>query len=94
MCGIIYYKSFNPEMTVNDLVISHYLRQRERGHEGFGFIGVTGNRIITCRATAESGIINYLNKYPLTEILFHHRLQTSTTNTITTWKVIANNERD
>jgi glucosamine 6-phosphate synthetase-like amidotransferase/phosphosugar isomerase protein len=84
MCGIIYYKSFHPGKTVNSLVIRHYLMQRERGHEGFGFIGIAGDKIITCRATAESGIVSYLNKYPLTDILFHHRMPTSTTNTIRT----------
>jgi len=84
MCGIIYYKSFHPGKTVNSLVIRHYLMQKERGHEGFGFVGIANNKIITCRATAEIGIVSYLNKYPLTEILFHHRMPTSTTNTIRT----------
>jgi len=83
MCGIIYYKSFS-DRAVNRRVLKHYLKQKNRGNEGFGFVGVSRRRILTCRATAEKGIRIYIKQYPMTEILFHHRLPTSTTNTIRT----------
>ena len=83
MCGIIYYKSFTGR-TVNRQLLKHYLKQKGRGHEGFGFIGISQNRLRICRATQERGIRHYLKKYPFSEILFHHRLPTSTSNTIQT----------
>jgi glucosamine 6-phosphate synthetase-like amidotransferase/phosphosugar isomerase protein len=83
MCGIIYYKSFTGK-SVNSLVLKHYLKQRNRGHEGFGFIGITGKSITICRATKEREMRYYLKKRQFSEIIFHHRLPTSTSNTIRT----------
>ena len=83
MCGIIYYKSFTGR-AVNRQVLKHYIRQKVRGHEGFGFIGISQKRLRICRATQENGIRYYLKKYPFSEILFHHRLPRSTSNTIQT----------
>ena len=83
MCGIIYYKSFTGR-AVNRKVLKHYIRQKGRGREGFGFIGISRKRLRICRATQERGIRYYLKKYPFSEILFHHRLPTSTSNTIKT----------
>ncbi|MFC1713548.1 hypothetical protein ACFL6S_07770 [Candidatus Poribacteria bacterium] len=88
MCGIIYYKSFTGK-TVNRQVLKHYLKQKGRGYKGFGFVSISRKRILTCRATKENGIRFYLKRYPLAEILFHHRLPTSTTNTIRTTHPIA-----
>jgi len=82
MCGIIYYKSFTGH-AVNRSVLKHYLRQKERGHEGFGFVGVSKRKLMICRATRERKIKKYL-KNPYSEILLHHRLPTSTSNTIKT----------
>jgi len=83
MCGIIYYKSFTGR-AVNRQVLKHYIRQKGRGHEGYGFIGISQKRLRICRATQERGIRHYLKKYLFSEILFHHRLPTSTSNTIQT----------
>ena len=83
MCGIIYYKSFTGR-AVNRQVLKHYMAQKHRGHDGFGFIGISQKRLRICRATEERGIRHYLKKYPFSEILFHHRLPTSTSNTIQT----------
>ena len=83
MCGIIYYKSFTGR-AVNRQVLKHYMAQKHRGHEGFGFIGISQKRLRICRATEERGIRHYLKKYPFSEMLFHHRLPTSTSNTIGT----------
>ena len=83
MCGIIYYKSFSGR-PVNRQVLKHYIRQKGRGHEGFGFIGISQKRLRICRAKEERGIRYYLKRYPFSEILFHHRLPTSTSNTIQT----------
>ncbi len=83
MCGIIYYKSFTGR-PVNRKALRHYQKQKNRGREGFGFVGISERIILTCRATEERGIRHYLKKHPLSEILFHHRLPTSTTNTLRT----------
>ncbi|MBD3181497.1 hypothetical protein GF312_04340 [Candidatus Poribacteria bacterium] len=88
MCGIIYYKNFTGR-PVNRLALKHYFRQKHRGHEGFGFMGISGKRLMTCRATHESGIKQYLKRHSFSEILFHHRYPTSTSNTIKTTHPIA-----
>jgi glucosamine 6-phosphate synthetase-like amidotransferase/phosphosugar isomerase protein len=70
-------------------VLKHYTAQKGRGHEGFGFVGIAHNRLLICRATREKGIRHYAKKNPLTEIMFHHRLPTSTDNTLETTHPIA-----
>lgn len=88
MCGIIYYKDFT-DKAVNRRMIRHYMKQKSRGSEGFGFIGASRRKILTCRATKEKDIRLHLKRHPMTEILFHHRLPTSTSNTIGTTHPIA-----
>jgi len=84
MCGIIYYKDFRSGKTVNHQVLNQYLKQKQRGHEGFGFVGISKKNLLICRAIKEQGIKSHLRKYPLSEILFHHRMPTSTANTLKT----------
>lgn len=82
MCGIIYAKNLVDRHPVNNLVKVLYENQKDRGQEGFGFVGLNAERIDTYRATDEKGIMKYLNEYQYDEIIFHHRLPTSTQNTI------------
>ncbi len=83
MCGIIYYKSLL-DKTMNRQVLRHYFKQKQRGSDGFGFVGISKKKLFLFRATTVHGIKSYLNKYPLSEILFHHRLPTSTANPLRT----------
>lgn len=82
MCGIIYAKNLTDDHPVNNLVKILYANQKERGQQGFGFVGLNKERIGTYRATDERGIMEYLNEYRYDEIIFHHRLPTSTQNTL------------
>ena len=82
MCGIIHAKNLINAHAVNNLVKVLYANQKERGQEGFGFLGLNRERIDTYRATDERDIMRYLNEYQYDEIIFHHRLPTSTQNTL------------
>lgn len=81
MCGIIYAKNLRGQ-SVNDLVKIIYQNQKSRGQQGFGFVGLNTKQIDTYRATNEKGIMQYLNQSQYSEVMFHHRLPTSTENTL------------
>ena len=54
------------------------MHQRNRGTQGFGlFDNQTGNLV---RHTQEKPILRYIKKNPSSDILFHHRIPTSTIN--------------
>jgi hypothetical protein len=82
MCGIISVKNLRDNRPVNGIVRILYENQRERGQLGFGFVGLNARRIDTYRATDEKGILKYLDGNEYDEIIFHHRLPTSTENTL------------
>ena len=82
MCGIIYAKNLVDNYPVNNLVKILYQNQKDRGQQGFGFVGLLASRIDIYRATNEKGITTYLNQYQYDELIFHHRLPTSTENTL------------
>jgi len=84
MCGIIYAKNLKDNQPVNNLVKVLYQNQKERGQQGFGFVGLDAKRIAVYRATDEMCILKYLNERQHDEIIFHHRFPTSTQNTIKT----------
>jgi len=82
MCGIIYAKNLASNAPVNNLIKILYQNQRDRGTQGFGFVGIDSKSIGTYRAVSERGAIQYLNASQYSEILFHHRNPTSTRNTL------------
>jgi len=82
MCGILHAKNLKDGQQVNALIKVLYENQKERGKQGFGFVGMNKDKIQLFRSTDEKGIIDYLNNYEFDEILFHHRLPTSTDNNI------------
>jgi predicted glutamine amidotransferase len=82
MCGIIYAKNLIGDRPVNNLVKILYQNQKDRGQQGFGFVGLSRKRIGTYRATGERGIMKYLSACQYDEIIFHHRFPTSTHNTL------------
>jgi len=84
MCGLVAVKNLIDDVPVNQVVRTLYECQKLRGSDGFGFVGLTKDNIGTYRAIDEKGIVQYLNNNKFDEILFHHRLPTSTDNTIPT----------
>ncbi len=82
MCGIISVKNLVDDKPVNHLVKFLYFNQKERGQEGYGFVGLNASRLDTYRATTEAGFLGFLDAYPYDEVILHHRLPTSTENTI------------
>ena len=82
MCGIIYAKNLVGSEPVNNLIKILYQNQKDRGVEGFGFVGMNAEKIDTYRATNEAGIVGFLNDKLYSEIMFHHRNPTSTENTL------------
>ena len=82
MCGIIYAKNLNGNHPVNNLVKILYQNQKDRGQQGFGFVGLSAKGIGAYRATNERGIMKYLSECRYDEIILHHRFPTSTQNTL------------
>ncbi len=80
MCGIIYAKR-DKGKAVKKFVEEAYRTQKSRGSEGFGFVGIypDGTYVVE-RDTFESSILRKLHVCNAPEILFHHRLPTSTQN--------------
>lgn len=83
MCGIVYAKDFRTNKAsrkgVNFKVIELYKKQRARGHQGFGYYAPETDRFV--HNTEEKRIIRLLSKeHGAKEILFHHRMPTSTGN--------------
>lgn len=77
MCGIIYART-KRDKSVNNEVIKQYLKQRPRGHEGFGIYDFKYKNLI--KQPSEGKILKYLRSHPTDEMLFHHRFPTSTGN--------------
>lgn len=77
MCGIVGAFSFTDD-PVNGVILKQFDKQRNRGTQGFGLFDYDYKNIV--RATKEESIVKWLAKYPSTNILFHHRLPTSTAN--------------
>ena len=82
MCGIISAKNLINDSPVNDVVKFLYFNQKERGHEGYGFIGLNKQQLDTYRSTTEQAFLGLLDKYQYDEVILHHRLPTSTDNTL------------
>lgn len=78
MCGIVYSKSLVGK-PVNKTILNRYIFQRSRGTDGFGFYTPETNRLT--HNTREGRILSLLRRNKkATEILFHHRMPTSTMN--------------
>lgn len=78
MCGIVYSKSLVGK-PVNKTILKRYIFQRDRGTDGFGFYTPENNRLT--HNPREGRILSLLRREKkATEILFHHRMPTSTMN--------------
>jgi len=80
MCGIVYVKRKDGKPAYKS-VLKRYRAQKGRGTDGFGYVAVKDNKVVSYkRATTEAAIIKLLVEETAPEILFHHRMPTSTPN--------------
>lgn len=80
MCGLVYVKRKDGK-EAKKMVIKRYRKQKDRGQSGFGYIAIQKDGTIKIkRATTEKEIFKALEKSTSRQILFHHRLPTSTPN--------------
>lgn len=80
MCGIILGRR-KDKMPIGKSILKRYKKQRERGHEGFGFITIDDGKISGIhRFEKEIDSDRALQESTSSNILFHHRLPTSTPN--------------
>ena len=80
MCGIIYV-SRHDTGTAQKIIRKQYHRQELRGSQGFGYIAIDNGKIVSYRkATTETEILSFLKTEKAKDILFHHRMPTSTPN--------------
>lgn len=80
MCGIIYGKG-NNGVRISKKIMKLYDKQRSRGSEGFGYVasknGVIQEHVLKEK---EADIRHMIKDSDANEILYHHRLPTSTAN--------------
>lgn len=96
MCGILYSRDkTDVGMRVKEL----FENQKSRGTDGFGIlevltdVKVNHNKIKVSRFVYEKDAIEYLSQSKANEILFHHRIPTSTKNSVkTNHPIIASND--
>lgn len=80
MCGIVYVKRKDKKPAYK-AVLKRYRHQKTRGFQGFGYVAVKNNKIVSYnRSSDEDEIVAMLEKEDAEEILFHHRFPTSTPN--------------
>src|SRR5574343_446923 len=81
MCGICYVKR-KDDRPAKKMIWKRYTSQKNRGTQGFGYIGIKENKLVSIgRHATEDGIEKILDTETLSnEILFHHRFPTSTPN--------------
>ena len=83
MCGIIYAKSFENK-NVNRRIRKMYFRQKSRGTDGYGFLAINSKSFKLVRTIYEHDIMSKLKQIQAKEIIFHHRIPTSTKNSSNT----------
>lgn len=85
MCGLVGLLS-KKNKSVGQQVYNIYAQQKHRGQQGYGYIGINHQREIVSiqRTKTEAEIRKLLMKEQAPIIMFHHRLPTSTKNTLGT----------
>lgn len=80
MCGFVYLKRKDGRPAYKS-VLKRYRAQKQRGTQGFGYVAIQDNQIVSYkRAQTENEIVNLLSKEKASEIFFHHRNPTGTPN--------------
>jgi glucosamine 6-phosphate synthetase-like amidotransferase/phosphosugar isomerase protein len=94
MCGIIYVKHKTSSLSPK-VILRRYERQRTRGTDGFGYVAIRDGTLCSeQRATTEREIVAKLHGEQAAEVLFHHRLPTSTPNFVEATHPIVVNHPD
>ena len=83
MCGLIHAIN-DRNLAVREVVLYQYLNQKQRGHEGFGFVNIKEGCAYRTRSEEEAEIFFQLGRKGASEIALHHRFPTSTKNTTAT----------
>lgn len=82
MCGITYIKKLDNTLA-SRAIKKRFENQIERGTQGFGFLELKEGKFIgVSRAEEKAEAMLYLGKSQADEILFHHRIPTSTPNMV------------
>ena len=80
MCGLVYVRRKDRKPAYK-AVLKRYRKQANRGKEGYGYVAIHDNQVVSYqRATTEHEIVKLLSRETASEILFHHRNPTSTPN--------------
>lgn len=80
MCGLIYNRRLDG-MDARNTTLARYREQKTRGKEGYGFVALNNETVLAYeRAETEDEIVVKLEKTACSDILFHHRIPTSTPN--------------
>jgi len=82
MCGIVYVKNLKDSKSVGVAVECLYNAQKDRGQNGFGFVGLNKKELDFQHYTQEEDCFKRIAKMQYDEVLFHHRFPTSTVNRI------------
>lgn len=93
MCGLVGVFS-KRNKNAGQYAFELYSKQKTRGQRGFGYLAIKDGYIVEVgRAKTELGIRGELMGVKADAILFHHRLPTSTDNTVgTTHPILVSNE--
>lgn len=80
MCGIVYIKRKDGRPAYKS-VLKRYRAQKNRGQQGYGYVAIKDNKVVSYkRSPTEHEIITLMQQEDAPEILFHHRMPTSTPN--------------
>lgn len=80
MCGLIYCKNYGPKPVFKN-IRKQYFKQHHRGTNGFGFIEIAPDKVGAIHRTrTEHEILRQLSQSKANEVMFHHRIPTSTPN--------------
>lgn len=80
MCGIIHVKRRDGK-PAKKTILKRFEKQRSRGTDGFGYIAIDDGYVTDyVRTRTEKEIKERLNACESSEIMFHHRIPTSTPN--------------
>lgn len=80
MCGILFGQRKDNRSVVKS-ILKRYERQKTRGRQGFGYLAIHDDKVLTIgRSETEEGIEAQIKEEDCSTLLFHHRFPTSTEN--------------
>lgn len=93
MCGILFGRRLDG-LPIAKALAKRYHEQSHRGKQGFGYIAIKDGKVVDIiRSKTEHDIMASLKQEKSSAILLHHRLPTSTPNTLdTTHPIVVSNK--